>query len=173
LARTGGRAAAELSTTLVVALVSAGGGAGAGAGGEATAVLARVGDSTAFSLSAGSDWQEIFSPEAHGELRTTATDVLPLPGRRRAAAAADGPGVAIEVASVQLGPGTALVLVTDGVANPLRDGPSTVAPALASVLAAGARGQLSPLELAHATDFSRRGALDDRTLLVVWPRPAS
>lgn len=162
LARTGGSAAAELATTLVVAVLSCGGGGGA------SAVMARVGDSTAFSLSAGSGWREVFSSEGNGELRTTATEVLPFADAP--SASAGGPGAGVEVASVELAEGTALVLVTDGVANPLRDGPNTVAPALASVLASGARGDLSPLALAHATDFSRRGALDDRTLLVAWPR---
>jgi hypothetical protein len=62
-----------------------------------------------------------------------------------------------------------LVLVTDGVANPLRDGPSTVAPGLAEVL----RTTPSPLSLAGAADFSRRGAHDDRTILAAWLRNPS
>ncbi len=64
------------------------------------------------------------------------------------------------------------MLVTDGTANPLRDGPTTVAPALAAVLRGGPAGELSPLALAAAADFSRRGCQDDRTILVAWPRPA-
>lgn len=157
LALSGGAAAPELSTTLVVALVSA------DADGQARASLARVGDSTAFILGRDGDWSEVFKTDGAGEVRTTATDVLPV-------AASDGDGTNVETASGDLAGAIALVLMTDGVADPLRDGPSTVAPALASVLANGASGSLSPLALAQAADFSRRGALDDRTILAAWPR---
>ncbi len=94
------------------------------------------------------------------------TDVLPLPG-----GAGSGLG-AVETASVELPRGAALVLVTDGVANPLRDGPTTVAPALAEVLRGGLTGDLSPLGLSAAADFSRRGCQDDRTIVVAWAIPA-
>lgn len=64
----------------------------------------------------------------------------------------------------KLSSGDALVLVTDGVADPLRDGPETVAPALA-----GALGQPpGALSLIGLVDFSRQGCHDDRTLLGVW-----
>ncbi len=150
----GGRAAAELSTTLVVALVSA-----SGAGAEVC--LARVGDSSAFVL-AGAEWEELFPGRAEEELRGSVIGVLPLGSR--------GEGDAIETASVALPAGAALVLLTDGVADPLRDGPSTVAPALAEILSGGPSGTLTPLALAAAADFSRRGCQDDRTVLAVWPR---
>jgi len=177
LARAGGQAAAELATTLVVALLSS------DVGGGARATVSRVGDSTAFILREGADWQEVFASarfngngaggtgggdigdDDEGELSTTSTDVLPSVGGLSRA------GVA--VVTVELAPAAALVLLTDGLANPLRDGPTTVAPALASLLATGLSGELSPLALAHAADFSRRGALDDRTILVAWPRPGA
>jgi hypothetical protein len=145
----------ELATTLVVALV-------ASEVGRAGAVLARVGDSTAFALDGGA-WQEIFVAQETDDLRHMATDVLPLPGPGREE---------LETAAIELPRGAAIVLVTDGMANPLRDGPTTVAPELAEVLRAGAAGQLSPLALAAAADFSRRGCQDDRTIVVAWPRPA-
>ena len=150
----GGQSAAELSTTLVVALVSA---SGAGAG----VCLARVGDSSAFVL-AGAVWEELFPGRAEEELRGTVIGVLPLGSR--------GEGDSIETASVTLPKGAALVLLTDGVADPLRDGPSTVAPALAEILSGGPSGALTPLALADAADFSRRGCQDDRTVLAAWPR---
>gem|GEM_PF-1628906 len=77
-------------------------------------------------------------------------------------------GGPIELATAELGAGEALVLATDGVAEPLRDGPTTVAPRLAEVLSLGPRSALGPLDLAAAADFSRRGAHDDRTILVAW-----
>ncbi len=150
-------AAAELSTTLVVALLTA-------RAGGADAVLGRVGDSTAFSLDGGV-WQEVFLAPENDDLHHMVTDVLPWAGPGES-------GPRVETASVELPRGAALVLVTDGIANPLRDGPTTVAPALADVLAAGPAGKLSPLALAAAADFSRRGCQDDRTIVVAWPRPA-
>jgi hypothetical protein len=167
LERVGGDAALELSTTLIVALLTS------TATGGAVASLARTGDSAAFSLSAAGAWREIF--DGHGtqaevgsddglDLLSTATDVLPWPRGR------DDRRAMLGTASLELVEGSALVLVTDGVANPLRDGPSTVAPGLAAVLRAIADGELSPLELAQAADFSRRGAHDDRTILVAWPQ---
>ena len=68
-----------------------------------------------------------------------------------------------------LSTGDALVLVTDGVADPLRDGPETVAPALA-----GALGEPpDAVALVGLVDFSRQGCHDDRTLLGVWRRAAA
>ena len=167
LERAGGDAALELSTTLIVALLTS------TVTGGAVASLARTGDSAAFFLSAAGAWREIFDGGATQadvgsgdglDLLSTATDVLPWPQGR------DGRRATVETASLELVEGSALVLLTDGVANPLRDGPSTVAPGLAAVLRAIADGELSALELAQAADFSRRGAHDDRTILVVWPR---
>jgi serine/threonine protein phosphatase PrpC len=149
-----GASAAEFSTTLVVALVSA-----SAAGAEV--FLARVGDSSAFILAAG-EWDELFPGRAEEELRGSVIAVLPLsshPG-----------GDTVETASVVLPAGAALVLLTDGVADPLRDGPGTVAPALAEVLGGGHSGTLTPLALADAADFSRRGCQDDRTVVAVWLR---
>jgi serine/threonine protein phosphatase PrpC len=151
--RAGGPEAAELSTTLVVALLQRD-------GEEVEAVVARVGDSTAFVLE-GALWRELFRYPDDEELRGLPVEVLPL---REAA----GTG-AIETASATLRSASALVLLTDGVADPLREGPSTVAPALAAVLNGGHTGELAPLDLAHAADFSRRGCQDDRTILAAWP----
>jgi serine/threonine protein phosphatase PrpC len=148
--------AAELSTTFVVALVAA---RVAGA----DVVLGRVGDSTAFTLTAGL-WQELFIPPDDDDLQRVATDVLPFSG--------DAGNDPIETASAYLDVGTAIVLVTDGLANPLRDGPTTVAPGLAEVLGEGSGRAPSPLALAAAADFSRRGCQDDRTIVVAWPRPS-
>jgi hypothetical protein len=145
-----------LSTTLAVALLTS------GAGG-ATAWLARVGDSAAFVLADG-QWQELFDGGDDDGLQGTATDVVPFTGDAR-----HEPGL-ITTATAHIPWGAAIVLMTDGMANPLRDGPSTVAPALAEVLSPGARGELAPLGLAAAADFSRRGCQDDRTVLVAWSR---
>ncbi len=135
------------ATTLVVAAL---GPAGMG-------WAARIGDSTALVLERGA-WRWLWPDQTDPDRpASTATAALP---------AADPD---VEVAAVHLTPGDRLVLVTDGVGDPLRDGPTTVAPALAAALA----GDPGPVELAALVDFSRQGCLDDRTLVVLrWEPPA-
>jgi serine/threonine protein phosphatase PrpC len=156
LVRIGGPVASELSTTLVVALVSAD-------GGQADVALARVGDTSAFLLQGrhgGTRWRELFPHPGDEDFRGLPVEVLPW---------RDGAGLGpIETATVTMTPGDALVLLTDGVADPLREGPGTVAPALAEVLSGGPTGALAPLDLAYAADFSRRGCQDDRTVVAAW-----
>jgi len=167
LTSSAGPSARELATTIVVALVQldAMGGHGTGPDARAQVALGRVGDSSAFVLSPDGSWRELFTAggstpaaEEAERLIGAATAVLPV-------ACPPGP---IEFSTAQLSAGEALVLVSDGVAEPLRDGPKTVAPRLAEVLERARSGKLGPLELATALDFSRRGAHDDRTVLVAW-----
>ncbi len=131
------------ATTLVLAIVGEDGCIRAG----------RVGDSTAFVVGAGgSAWVELFGGREDDGAVGTETDALP----------SDAPKW--EVAGVDLAPSEVLVLLTDGLADPWRDGPQTVAPALGEALA----GHPSALELARVADFSRQGCHDDRTLLSIW-----
>ncbi len=130
-------------------------------------VAARVGDSDARILRDGS-WFVVFeagcklsdhdaileTAERGAGLVSTVTDALP----------ADPPPT--EWASASLSPGDALVLLTDGLARPLDDGPTTVAP----TLAAGLTEPVPALDLARLIDFSRQGCHDDRTLAAVWMR---
>jgi serine/threonine protein phosphatase PrpC len=102
---------------------------------------------------AGEEWFELFEPpQPDAGLIEVATASLP----------AQEPEV--ECVSLDLRPDEVVVLVTDGVADPWRDGPESVAPALA----AGLSGRPSPLELAALADFSRQGCHDDRTVAVLW-----
>ncbi|HUB69647.1 MAG TPA: protein phosphatase 2C domain-containing protein [Acidimicrobiales bacterium] len=167
----GGDAAAELSTTLVVALVEV-------SPGGCVVSVSRVGDSTAFTMGADGQWEEVFGPAGFsvpgdgGEgLKSTLVSVLPLASRMGAASSRahrGGVPAGVDTSVARLEPGGAFVLQSDGVADPLRDGPNTVAPALAELLWRAGRGEVTPLELAQAADFSRRGAHDDRTLLAAW-----
>jgi serine/threonine protein phosphatase PrpC len=65
---------------------------------------------------------------------------------------------------VQLEPDDVLVLASDGIADPWRDGPATVAPAFTELVAS----RPSPLALARLADFSRHGCHDDRTIVLLW-----
>jgi serine/threonine protein phosphatase PrpC len=134
------------ATTLVVALVERSG----------AAQVARVGDSTAIVLAdGGASWRELFPPPA-SDAFTTVTAALP------------AIGVSSESAACTLDHDSVLVLTTDGVADPWRDGPTTVAPTLAAALAR----PRTPLDVARLIDFSRQGCHDDRALLAVWRRNA-
>ncbi|MGH9114444.1 MAG: protein phosphatase 2C domain-containing protein, partial [Acidimicrobiales bacterium] len=136
-------ATGEGATTLVVAVV----------GRDGAAELARVGDSAAFVVSGdGASWSELFSPPDEDTPAGAATAALPC----------DVPDA--ETARIVLDRDAVLVLATDGVADPWRDGPTTVAPAVAAAVSA----RPSPLELARVAGFSRQGCHDDRTLLVAW-----
>jgi serine/threonine protein phosphatase PrpC len=116
--------------------------------------LARVGDSSAF-LVRGDDssWEELFAAPAADAIGST-TAALPADDLQP------------ERVTISLEGHHVLVLATDGIADPWRDGPATVAPVLASALAQPP----APLELAQLTDFSRQGCHDDRTMLAVWMR---
>jgi serine/threonine protein phosphatase PrpC len=135
------------ATTLVLAVMDRGG----------DLSLARVGDSTAFLISdAGKSWRELFTPPEEDTL-VTATAALP----------ADE--VEPELVTLTTANDDLLLLATDGVGDPWRDGPATVAPALAAAVSA----RPDPLELTQLADFSRQGCHDDRTMLVVWRYPSA
>jgi hypothetical protein len=140
LAAADGAAKGGGATTLVLAVTGA----------DGSVALGRVGDSTAFLIEPDARWTELFGPP-DPEHHDRAT--LALPG------AADD----AERGGARLVPGGVLALATDGVGDPWRDGPGTVAPALVSVLLGGP----TPVELLAAADFSRQGCHDDRTILAV------
>ena len=157
LVRLAGPSARQLSTTFVVALLSA-------ADDETEVVLARVGDSTAFVLD-GTQWRELFRHPDDDEFRGVPVEVLPL--------REDAGPTAIE--TLICAPVTRLrcwCCSRTGWPTPCEKGQGTVAPALAGVLSGGPTGDLAPLDLAHAADFSRRGCQDDRTILAAWPAHA-
>ncbi len=147
------------ATTLVLGLISSGG----------WLHVVRVGDSSAFVVDAQGT-RELFPAREDGAVGT-ATAALPfdVPDGESGAErhVADSAAERWETASGRLHPGEVLVLATDGVADPWRDGPGTVEPALRAAIA----GLPSPLDLAGLVDFSRQGCHDDRTVLCAWLRP--
>ena len=110
--------------------------------------LVRVGDSTAFLVRADGSWRELFeSPDP--DRANSATYALP-----------SGAPV-VEEQTVYLEADSVLVLATDGVADPWRDGPHTVAPVLVEIILRDP----TPVELLAAADFARQGCHDDRTIV--------
>lgn len=129
------------ATTLVVAIVRREGGGAIG----------RVGDSSAWSIEPGGLVEELFDPP-DPERADTATAALPVSD------------LDAEARPISLGKRQVLALVTDGIADPLRDGPATVAPALSAALLA----RPDPIQMLSLADFSRQGCHDDRTIVGVW-----
>lgn len=134
-------AAGNGATTLVVAALLA----------DGTGSIGRIGDSTAFLLAGDGAVAETFEPP-DPDRTDTATAALP------------GEVGDAEVTSFELPGDGILVLATDGVADPWRDGPSTVAPALAGAL----MDRPGPAQLLAVADFSRQGCHDDRTIVCAW-----
>ena len=173
--KTAAGGAGELAVAMRAAFTAAN--TAAGGGGATTLVLAlvsrdgrvevgRVGDSSAFILRGG-EASEMF-PAPADDVVGTETLALPVAdGGRASRRAAVQEAVFWEAAGGDLGVGDVVVLASDGVAEPWRDGPQTVGPAMSGVVT----GFPSPLELATAVDFSRQGCHDDRTLLCAWLRP--
>lgn len=114
-----------------------------------------VGDSSAWVL--GPDhapWRPVSHQKADEDgVASSATFALPL-----------APDVPPAVKAETLAPGAAVVLVTDGIGDPLGDGTGEVGRFLAAVWA----GPPGPLEFAAQVDFARRSYDDDRTAVVVW-----
>jgi hypothetical protein len=65
----------------------------------------------------------------------------------------------------RLGDGDVLLLITDGIGDPLGDGNGTVG----AFLAQKWRRPPAPLEFAAHVDFARRSHDDDRTAIAIWP----
>lgn len=146
------------STTLVVAVVEK-------ADGDGEAVLARVGDSTGFLVVAGGGgrgWSELFEPPPSADEEVGVA--TPAICADAPSAAGAGDELLVETATVAFSEGDVLAVVTDGIAGPWRDGPTTVAPAMVE----GLRSGPSAWELAQLADFSRQGCHDDRTMVLVW-----
>ncbi|CAM4156499.1 protein phosphatase 2C domain-containing protein [Nocardiopsis rhodophaea] len=121
-----------------------------------TAELCRIADSVAWVLDrSGCRYRPLFGSKTGSDTLLVSNEVTPLPH------VPDVP----EHASVRLDSEHALLVGTDGFADPLGDGDSRVGALFAHHL----KRPTSPAWLAHLLDFSRETFDDDRTLLVIWP----
>jgi Protein phosphatase 2C len=117
--------------------------------------LLALGDSSAWILRSGDGWvPQQAVKNADAVIASSATEALPhLP-----------PHPVVAVPS-WLGPNDTLVLVSDGVGDPLGDGTGTVG----TFLAQQWQRPPHPLEFAAHVDFARKSFDDDRTALALWP----
>ncbi|WP_157647627.1 protein phosphatase 2C domain-containing protein [Actinomycetospora chiangmaiensis] len=141
--------AAEAAATLIVAVEAV----EAAADGSREVHLCGVGDTSGWRLG-GNGWHRLLGGKSDGVLANSATAALPvLPSH-------PPQPVRTVVPAEQ-----ALVLMTDGIGDPLGDGAGEVG----AFLAAQWRGAPPPLEFAAQIDFARRSYDDDRTAIAVWP----
>ncbi|WP_103350730.1 protein phosphatase 2C domain-containing protein [Amycolatopsis sp. CA-128772] len=145
--------ARELATTVLFAVADL----RPADGGHPVSVFA-YGDSSAWVLRSGARWEPLNRVKDEGAVVAgSATDALPyLPTQP--------PGVV----RTQLAPGDVLVLLSDGLGDPLDDGTGPVA----EFLAEHWRCPPEPLAFAAHVDFARRSHDDDRTAVALWPDPA-
>ena len=146
-ARRTGDDPAGLSTTLLVAAVSA-----VSAGGEVSAQVAAVGDSPAFRLRTKHYDPVVDSRPSEDGLIGGGVAALPRDARD------------VLVGSCTLAPGQVLLMCTDGVALPLAGGTGE----LGSVLARELARPPDVVDFARLLDFSRSTYDDDRTLIAVF-----
>lgn len=119
--------------------------------------LCRIGDSGAWLLDRSDGcYHPLFATKTGSDTLLVSNEVTPLP-------TVPDP---IEQIRVRLAPHQALLVGTDGFADPLGDGDGQVGALFTRHLTEPP----SPLWLAQVLDFSRETFDDDRTLLVVWPR---
>jgi hypothetical protein len=118
------------------------------------AAIANIaGDSSAFRL-AGNSWQALTDIKNSGSHIASST-VSPLPGT-----------VTVEPHIFQMPAGNALLVMTDGLGDPIGDGPGPVRDFLATMWATPP----DLLAFAQQTGFYRKSFTDDRTAVVVWTR---
>lgn len=145
-------AAGVLATTLVCAVIDADGQGGA------TAHVIGIGDSAVWI------WQDGHFNPALGGKQPDADQI----SSSRTVALPQVPPT-LEAKRVVLPAGSALVVATDGVGDPLGSGQGQLGAMLSQVLHAPP----PLLQYLHALDFVRETFDDDRAMVTVWPRPTT
>jgi serine/threonine protein phosphatase PrpC len=116
-----------------------------------------VGDTSAWLLDGPTGWR-LLAGGKDGSCEVSSTQVVGLPYL---------PDLAPTPTRSVLSAGSALLIASDGIGDPLRDGAGEVGAFLAEVW----RTPPDPLTFAGHVSFARQGFDDDRTAVVVWPDP--
>jgi serine/threonine protein phosphatase PrpC len=116
-----------------------------------------VGDTSGWLLEAGHGWRLLTGgKDSHKELASSGTLALPyLPPK------------SVQPVRERLRPGDALLMVSDGIGDPMGDASGDVGAFLSEVW----REPPPSLTFAGQVCFARRGFDDDRTAVAVWPQP--
>jgi hypothetical protein len=119
-------------------------------------VLAQVGDSTAWLLWPGGQYESLLAHKSNDRPGPASSAVFALPRLPSS----------LVPTQLELPYPTVLLVGTDGFGDPLGDGSGPVG----RLFAANLERPPAPGALAHVLDFSRETFDDDRTLLAVWHR---
>lgn len=123
-------------------------------GAELPAYVLALGDTSAWVLRAGSQWENQQPVTNAGAVIASGTWAIPLVPTEV------GPAVRTTIR-----PGDALLLMSDGVGDPLGDGTGAVGEFLGAVWSQPP----APLAFAAQVEFARKSFDDDRTAIVLWP----
>lgn len=143
----------DLSATLTVAIIPT----NPSPNGNRPATVGFVGDSPSYVLQNNS-WRLITPAIKQGDVMDQSTAALPLH---------DNSKIRVDWIDIELAPGSALFVVTDGIGTSLDNGNTTLGEYLRSEWAR----PCSMKQFTNALDFDRSGEDDDRTAVAVWIPP--
>jgi serine/threonine protein phosphatase PrpC len=143
----------DLSATLTVAVIPT----NPSPNGSRPAIVGFVGDSPSYILQ-NNTWRLITPAIKQGDVMDQSTAALPLQ---------DNSKLKVDWIDVELAPGSALFVVTDGIGTSLDNGNTTLGEYLRSEWAR----PCSMKQFTNALDFDRSGEDDDRTAVAVWIPP--
>lgn len=127
-------------------------------GAEHTVHLCTLGDTSGWIISQDARWHPLQPVKNAGaEIYSSSVAALPML-----------PSVLPAPVRAVLGPGETLVLMTDGIGDPLGDGSAVVG----AFLAESWREPPRDIAFAAQIGFARSSFDDDRTAIAVWPAPA-
>jgi serine/threonine protein phosphatase PrpC len=143
----------DLSATLTVAIIPT----NPSPNGNRPATVGFVGDSPSYILQ-NNTWKLITPAIKQGDVMDQSTAALPLQ---------DNSKLKVDWIDIELAPGSALFVVTDGIGTSLDSGNTTLGEYLRSEWAR----PCSMKQFTNALDFDRSGEDDDRTAVAVWIPP--
>jgi hypothetical protein len=143
--------AAQMATTIIIAVVTV----DPDASGNHEVQVVRLGDTSGWIVQPGRVWVSLGDVKNEGAMiAESATSGLPFV-----------PDEPPEVITSLVAPGEVLVLMSDGIGDPLGAGRGEVGATLADAWATPP----NPIHFAAQVDFGRKSFDDDRTAIAIWP----